>query len=113
MNADKAKKKKTMEGIELTHIGTVLSCRLTHNDNHTGLLVSFDTKNKGPWRPDFKIPVRGKSPIDCFCPSVEGTVIWCKLASGENRYYDTRTGRRLNEKDLRKKDRAGKVHFYT
>lgn len=113
MNADKARKRGKMEGIELTHNGTVLSCRLTHNANHTGLLVSFDAKNKGHWRPNLKIPVRGKSPIDCFCPSVEGTVIWCKLASGEERLYDTRTGKRLTTKEIKARNRAGKMHFHT
>lgn len=107
----KARKKTTTDGIELTHAGTVLSCRITHNATHTGLLVGYDVKTEGPWRPDRKIPVRGKSIVDSFFPSVEGTVIWCQLVSGEERYYDTHTGRRMREKELRKLDRAKQLHF--
>ncbi len=107
-NSRKSHRKTTMHGITLLHSGTKLSCRITHNDSNTGLLVSFDTKITGPFRPDVKIQVRGKSEVDAFCPSIEGTVIWCQLVSGEQLFYDTRTGRRISDKKLQ--DRA--AHFY-
>ena len=107
----KARKRTTMDGIELAHVGTILSCRITHNTTHTGLLVGYDVKTKGPWRPSRRIPVRGRSLVDSFFPSVEGTVIWCQLESGEERYYDTCTGKRLRKKELQKLNRTKQLHF--
>lgn len=106
-----ARKKATLSGIQLIHHGTELPLRLTHNTTYTGLLVFFDTKSKGFESPDVRIAVRGKSTVDSFFPSEEGTVIWCRLNSGEERYYETRTGKRLTEKQLQKLSANGKVHF--
>ncbi|MSU55813.1 MAG: hypothetical protein EXS51_00675 [Candidatus Taylorbacteria bacterium] len=101
----------TMHGIKLIHGGTELSCRLTHNARHTGLLVLFNMEGGDFKNPDVRISVQGKSLIDSFFPSDEGTVIWCQLNSGEQRYYETRTGKQLTEKQLQKQKADGKVHF--
>lgn len=37
----------------------------------------------------------GDSAIDMFCPSQGGQVIWCLLVDGHERFFRTKTGRRL------------------
>ena len=108
--------KKLERGQQWTELSWLMSepyytCRITHNTTHTGLLVGYDVKTKGPWRPSRRIPVRGRSLVDSFFPSVEGTVIWCQLESGEERYYDTCTGKRLRKKELQKLNRTKQLHF--
>lgn len=94
----------------LIHAGTVLPCRLMANADHTALHVFFDIQTEeGP--PDRVIRIKGKSPVDLFCPSIEGTVIWCQLKSREEHFYDTRSGKRLTKKQM--KDRAEEIHFYS
>ena len=94
---------------DVVHAGTVLSCRVTANADQTAMYVYFGSGAKTE-KPDVVIPVEGKSLVDVFCPSVEGTVILCILKSREERIYDTRTGKRLSKEELR--DRSGEIHFY-
>ena len=102
-------KAKNGPAFEVIHTGSILSCRVVPNADLTAMHVYFDVKANAE-KPDVVIPVEGKSLIDIFCPSVEGTVILCILKSGEERYYDTRTGKLLVKEDL--KARAGEIHFY-
>ncbi|MDD4989206.1 MAG: hypothetical protein PHV42_02170 [Candidatus Pacebacteria bacterium] len=95
--------------IEVAHAGSVLSCLVTSNVEHTALQVYFGRKTKAD-KPDQVITIKGDSPIDMCCPSVEGTVILCILESGEERIYDTRTGKQLSIKELER--RKGEIHFY-
>lgn len=94
---------------EVIHTGTVLSYRVIANADQTAMHVYFDDGSKTE-KPDVVILVEGGSQVDIFCPSVEGTVIWCILKTGEERIYDTRTGKRLSKEEL--KDRLGEIHFY-
>ncbi len=105
--------KNTMRGLALEHTGTVLSCRVQQGDDQKSLLVFLKGKTGDSLKPDVTIRVRGRSPINLFCPSVEGTVIWCRLVSGEERFYETRTGKRLTPDELKKMSKAGKLHIYT
>ncbi|MDD5050235.1 MAG: hypothetical protein PHV93_00645 [Candidatus Pacebacteria bacterium] len=110
MKKAKASRKGAMSEIVAMHKGTVLSCFIKTNTNCNALLVLFGTKAKKGEPPDVVISIEGGSPVDLFCPSVEGTVIWCKLKSGEERFYDTRTGKHLSEKEL--KERSAEIHLY-
>lgn len=56
------------------------------------------------------IYIQGDSPVDMFCPSVEGTVIICWLKSGKECVYDTLTGSLLTAKDLMA--RRDEIHVY-
>lgn len=94
---------------EVIHTGTVLSFRAIVNTDQTVMHVHFDDEVKTE-KPDVVILVEGGSQVDIFCPSVEGTVILCILKTGEERIYDTRTGKRLSKEEL--KDRSGEIHFY-
>ena len=105
----KSRSKSICAGLKVSHAGTVLSCQITTNADQTVMHVWLGNEAKTE-NPDVVIPVEGKSPVDTFCPSVEGTVILCILKSGEECIYDTRTGKRLSEKEL--KDRSGEIHFY-
>lgn len=113
MNKNKtSKKKKADKGMMLIHAGTVLSCRLTANTNKTALHVFFSAQATKGESPDQVIPIKSKSPVDMFCPSVEGTVIWCKLESGKEQYYDTRTGEHLTTEKLKARNKVEQINFY-
>lgn len=107
-----SKKKKAKEGMTLIHAGTTLSCRIMTNASKTALHVFFNTQASKGESPDLIISIGNKSPVDMFCPSVEGTVIWCTLESGEERFYDTRTGERLTTEKLKARNKVEKINFY-
>jgi len=96
----------------LIHSGTVLSSCVMVNASSNALHIFFGAQTTKENSPDLVIPIKGKSTIDLFCPSVEGTVIWCKLKSGENRFYDIRTGERLTTQKLKTRSKVEKISFY-
>lgn len=46
--------------------------------------------------------------IQYVAPSVEGTVIWCQLVDNTRIFYDTESGKIIEEPELRKRN----PHFY-
>jgi hypothetical protein len=101
------RKKKAWEPsgpMELHHSGSLQSFQASGATDYQSICLTFDDDRQ------LVIAVDGASPIDMFCPSVEGTVMWVRLRSGEERYYSTETGQRLTEDELW----AGRqsIHFY-
>lgn len=92
------------------HAGTVVSYRIAADANALHIFFKAQFKEGVP---DRVIRIEGGSPVELFCPSVEGIIIWCALKSGEERFYDTRTGERLTVEKVEAGERAGKIHFYS
>lgn len=93
--------------IAVIHNGTKISCEITAAEDAMSLEVVFTT---GTEQKSQMIQIQGDSPVNMFCPSVEGTVIFCYLESGKEQFYDTLSGALLSEEDLDK--RSGQIHFY-
>ncbi len=92
----------------VSHKGTELSCDITATKDGKSLQVTF---TGGTEQKSRTIQIQGGSPVDTFCPSVEGTVILCFLKSGKEQIYDTLSGSLLSKENLSK--RGGAIHFYS
>lgn len=97
-----------MSIMAVIHNGSELSCKITTTEDAMSLQVFF---TGGTEQESRTIKIRGDSPVNMFCPSVEGTVIFCCLQSGEEQFYDTLSGGLLSQEDLNK--RSGQIHFYS
>lgn len=91
----------------LKHSGTEISCDIAVAADGMSLKVVF---TGGTNRKSQTIRIQGKSPVDMFCPSVEGTVVRCFLKSGAEQIYDM-SGNLLSAEELKGKWN-NKIHFY-
>ena len=85
-----------MGGIKITHGGKELSLEIQ---------IAKDAKSFKIILPDgvVKKVVAGKrSSFDLVCPSVEGTAVWCRLASGRVVFYESKTGKKLKSSEVKK-----------
>lgn len=80
----------------IDHAGTEESFRLTvGRDGLSFHLVYIDGSER-------TVQVDSEMKMEFVYPSLEGTVILCQMMSGGQRFYDSRTGRRLKPVELKK-----------
>lgn len=97
----------TVGNLTVIYSGSELSCEITATEDAMSLKVLF---TGGTEQKSRTIQIQGSSPVNMFCPSFEGTVVFCYLESGEEHFYDTLSGALLSQEDLNK--RSGQIHFY-
>lgn len=86
----------------IDHAGTEVSYQLREaEDGRSFILVFRDGRSR-------IVPVEGESQIEYVFPSVEGTVVLCRLMSGCERFYDVHDGHEFTEEELRRLN----PHFY-
>ncbi len=80
--------------MKIQHAGTELLLVICERKDGYGFTIEVTGENKS------SIMIEKKSKIDFICPSIEGTVVLCVLKSGEERFYDSRTGNCLSIDDV-------------
>lgn len=96
-------------GVIVDHGGTVLTFRAILIDGGRSLKITPGNKMDQEER---TIKFDGKFPVEMICPSVEGTVLICLLASGKDFFCDTLTGKRLTVREIESRIKKGECHFY-
>lgn len=96
-------------GLIVDHGGTVLTFRAILTDGGRSLKIT--PGKKMDWE-ERTIKFGGKFPVEMICPSVEGTVLICLLASGKDYFCDTLTGKRLTVGEIESRIKKGECHFY-
>jgi hypothetical protein len=81
--------------IEINHTGTELSLAIGEQPDGLGLTVMINGSSEAKI-----IKIEGGSKIDLFIPSVQGTIIYCILESGEERFFDSITGSLLSRNEI-------------
>lgn len=91
------------QAMRVEHIGTELSLVIREKSRGFRLVVNINGSKE-----ERIIQINGKFPVHMFCPSVQGTVVWCVLKSGEEIFFDSVTGSILNGQDIAER----KPQFY-